>query len=224
MKNLLTTLTISIILTSCNHQDKLKVVLVKFPDDSIQEVIYYDLPITSDSTGIKEIYFNNGKLQAKGNYKNGKRTGKWVCYRRSGKLEWRADYQDGKENGTTECFEENGSWRKMTVTNGCKNGPTTEFNTDSTGRQVWVYGQYKDCKEDGLWIWKNKDKKILMKEFFKDGIPDITSESFYNNGVIKSRTFLRLGNLDSIQTFDSLGRLIKTEHYKDKIWTHTWME
>lgn len=70
MKNILTTLTICIILTSCNHQDKLKVVLVRFPNDSIQEVIYYDLPITSDSAGTKEIYFDNGKLQAKDNYKN----------------------------------------------------------------------------------------------------------------------------------------------------------
>jgi antitoxin component YwqK of YwqJK toxin-antitoxin module len=193
---------------------------VKFPNDSIQEVIYYDLPITSDSTGIKEIYFDNGKLQAKGNYKNGKRTGKWVCYRRNGKLEWRTDYQDGKENGTTECFMENGSWRKMTVINGCKNGPTTEFNTDSTGRQVYVYGQYKDCKEVGLWTWKNKEQKLLAKEFYNNGKPDKLYENYFDNEKVKTRAFLRVGFVDSLQTFDSLGKLTETKYYKESTWTH----
>lgn len=208
-------MTFFVFLISCNHKDKLKVVLAEFPNGNIQEVIYYDHPITSDSTGIKEIYFDNGKLQAKGNYKNGKRTGKWVCYRRNGQLEWRSYYLDGKENGTTECFEENGSWRKMTMINGCKDGPTTEFIIDSTGRQVWVYGQYKDCKEDGLWTWKSKDNKILSKEFYTNGTPDKFYENYFANGAVYNRAFLRLGYIDSLQIFDSLGNLIETKHYED---------
>lgn len=224
IKFLLSILTFFLLIVSCKHNNKLKVVLSKFSNDSVREVIYYDLPITLDSIGMKEVYFENGKIHAKGKYKNGKRTGKWVCYRRTGKLEWRADYFDGKENGITECFNENGNWRKMTVTKGVNNGPTIEFNIDSTGRQVWVYGQYKDCKEDGLWIWKNKDKKVLMKEFFKNGIPDKTSENFYENGAIKSRAFLRNGDIDSMHTFDSLGKLIKTVKYRNTIWTHSWMD
>lgn len=186
----------------------------------MQEVIFYDFPITQDSIGTKEIYFENGKLQAKGNYKNGQRNGEWICYKQNGKLKWRAYYLNGKENGVTECFDENGSWRKITMVNGKINGLTIEFITDSTGKQVYVYGQYEKCEETGLWIWKDKDQKIVAKQFYSNGKRDKFHETYYGNGFLKERAYLRLGFIDSLQTFDSLGKLVDTKHYKE--FTHTY--
>ncbi len=218
MKFTLSISTFIILLTSCNEEDKLKLVIAKFPDSSVQEVIYYDLPISEDSTGIKEIYFNNGKLQAKGGYKNGDRNGKWVCYRQNGNLEWTSTYLNGQENGITECYMENGSWKKVTLINGCKNGPTIEFNIDSTGFPFYVFGQYKDCKETGLWVWQNKEQKIFIKQFFNNGKPDKMYENYHDNGIVNKRAFLRQGYIDSMMTFDSLGKLINAEQFEETTW------
>lgn len=213
MKLLFKAVLLFLFLSSCNRHGKLKVVLSRFPNNDIKEVIYLDLPITTDSTGEKEIYFENGKLQAKGNYKNGKREGKWVCYKRNGKLEWRADYKNGLENGLVECFNENGNWRKMNMLNGCEQGATTEYNIDSTGREIWVSGLYKNSKEDSLWVWTNKHGVVTARGYYTEGKPDKYYETYYNNGFVFSKAFLRNGYIDSLLTFDSLGRLIDTKYY-----------
>lgn len=217
VKNFPAIFVVILILTSCGQYDKFVVfvVLTRFPNGNMQEVIFYDFPITKDSIGAKEIYFENGNLQAKGNCKKGKRNGEWICYRENGKLKWRAYYLNGEENGVTECFEENGSWRKMTMVNGKINGLTIEFITDSTGKQVYVYGQYKECKETGLWVWKNKDQKIVAKQFYNNGKLDKFYETYYDNGLLKQRAYLRLGFIDSLQMFDSVGKLVDTKHYKE---------
>jgi antitoxin component YwqK of YwqJK toxin-antitoxin module len=215
MKISLAAITLLFLLASCHQQSPLKVVLTRFPNDSIQEVIYFNVPVTKDSVGVKEIYYENGNLHAKGSYKNGKREGKWTCYTLDGKLEWRAEYTQGLENGLTECFMENGSWRKMNIINGCKQGVTTEYNLDSTGGESWVYGQYKNCKEDGEWIWKNKQGRVVTRQCYAQGKPDKYYENYYSNGVVYNKAFLRNGYIDSLETFDSLGRLLDTKYYHE---------
>ena len=204
------------ILTSCNRQDESRVILSAYPNDSIKEVMYYDLPITADSIGTKEIYFENGKLQAKGGYKRGQRNGEWVCYKRNGQLEWKSKYVEGVENGTTECYGENGSWKKLTIINGCKQGPTEEYNTDGKANEAWVYGQYKDCKETGLWKWKDKKQRVVAQLWYNDGKPDKFYERIDTLGNIEQRAILHNGYLDTLYTYDK-GKLIKTEAYKDKL-------
>lgn len=215
MRHLVGIIIYLLLLNSCHQQGKLPVILSKFPNDSIKEIIYFDLPITKDSIGFKEIYFENGKLQAKGNYILGKREGEWVCYRRDGKLEWKANYQNDIENGLTECFKENGSWRKITVINGTTQGATTEYNIDSTGREIWVYGQYKNSQEDGDWIWRNQDGKVLARQYYSEGKPDKYHVNYYKNGAVFNKAFLRNGYIDSLKTYDSLGSLIDTKYYHD---------
>ncbi|MDB5282923.1 MAG: hypothetical protein JWO06_1998 [Bacteroidota bacterium] len=208
---------LALLLNSCQQPEKLKVVITRFPNDSINELMYLDLPITSDSIGIKEVYFEDGKLHARGSYKNGKREGNWICYRRDGRIEWRSDYTNGMENGLTECYLEDGSWRKMITVNNCRQGATIECNMYSKDKMEWVFGQYKNCLEEGEWIWRNKNGHILAKQFYSAGKFDKYYENFYNNGGVFKKAFLRNGYIDSLETFDSIGKLLTSEYYHDTI-------
>ncbi len=58
-----------------------------------QETIELNRPISSDSSGLKKVYFKNGNLQAFGQSKNGKRQGEWICYFSNGKPEWKAFFK-----------------------------------------------------------------------------------------------------------------------------------
>ena len=54
-------------------------------------------------------YFPNGKIEAKGKFKNGKRVGKWRYYYESGKLKQLSSYsQTGERSGKWIKYNENG--------------------------------------------------------------------------------------------------------------------
>ena len=81
--------------------------------------ISYEVNSTTPFAGVTLDYDENGQLQQRSNYKDGKSEGFSEKYYNNGQLEWRANFKDGKLNGLFELFDENGN---LTKTKEYKNG------------------------------------------------------------------------------------------------------
>ena len=57
--------------------------------------------IASDDDGLHRELFTNGKLSGEGQYKNGKRHGKWKFFYRNGVLKAAGEYLEGELDGIT---------------------------------------------------------------------------------------------------------------------------
>ena len=109
---------------------KNEIIISVYDDGQIHEKLSLYRPINSDSAGVKEIYYPDGSLQCKGEYKNGLRNGLWECYWTNGEVKWRAEYSGGIENGEVYCVYQDGTWRLYNSRMGVLNGPTEEYNVD----------------------------------------------------------------------------------------------
>ena len=61
-----------------------------------------------DKTGYWEEYYDNGKLDSKGNYKDDEEDGYWEYYNENGGLIYKGSYKNGKEDGYWNFFYDNG--------------------------------------------------------------------------------------------------------------------
>ena len=59
--------------------------------------------------GVFELYFENGQLMAKGAWKDGKEDGALEWYYENGQLKEKGTYKDGKEDGAFESYNEDGT-------------------------------------------------------------------------------------------------------------------
>ena len=97
-------------------------------------------PFTGSSVGYRE----NGDLQSRGNYKDGKLDGLWEDFNENGQLMIRENYKNGELNGLYELFYENG--------------------------QLEDRGNFKDGEPDGLWEYFDKNGELQWKGTYKDGV------------------------------------------------------
>ena len=92
--------------------------------------ITYYINSNTPFTGSSVSYFENGQLEIKGNYKDGKRDGLWEGFHDNGQLKNRENYKDGKPtslNGLREYFDRNGN-REYFDRNGNSSIPQTFRN------------------------------------------------------------------------------------------------
>ena len=73
-----------------------------------REGIYYEVNSQTPFSGRVVSYYENGRLEEKANYKDGKEDGLWEYYFENGQLQGKGNYKDGKEDGLCEYYFENG--------------------------------------------------------------------------------------------------------------------
>ena len=62
-------------------------------------------------------YHENGQLDFKGNYKNGKKEGAWVAYHKNGQLLYKGNFENGKSEGAWITYFGDGTvWKERTGT------------------------------------------------------------------------------------------------------------
>ncbi len=225
MKKTILILLSIILIASCRKEKE--VILSKHENGQIHEIITYQLPITDDSIGIKRLFYENGKLQCKGGYRKGKRHGKWKCENRNGEINWEGNYNNGIENGEFYCRYEDGSWRKFNSENGKRIGETVEYNFDSTiNNFVYVYGQYENDLETGVWSWQDILGRKMQEMNFEKGINSGYVAFYYPNGniKIKGEGFVKEGEefglfKDTLFYFNEYenGKIDSIEIYKDGV-------
>ena len=74
----------------------------------IRNGLIYQQSSTEPFTGIFECFYDNGQLEIRGYFKDGKKEGLWEKFWGNGQLEVRAYSIDGKEEGLWEYFDEDG--------------------------------------------------------------------------------------------------------------------
>ena len=111
-------------------------------------------------TGELLIYYENGQLADKQNYKDGLENGVFEYYHENGQLANKQNYKDGLENGVFEYYYEN-------------DGILDEIIN------------YKDGKLDGFSTAYYENGQIKYSLHYKDGKPDGLSTGYYENGQIK---------------------------------------
>lgn len=138
------------------------------------------------------LYYNTGKLQAKGKYLNEQKDSVWTFYDESGKLLSSENYKEGKKNGKAVIYYQNGDiaeerFYKMDNPEGTFKlyyegkkikGEGNYENGKLSGKNAYYYpsgiaasmGNYnKAGNKHGLWLFKDKDGKVTEKEVYDNG-------------------------------------------------------
>ena len=149
MKKLLPIIFI-LILSSCSKEVPLEVL----PEQLVvRNETFYLVNSTEPFTGTTVSYHENGQLEDRSNFKDGKEDGLYECYSKNGQLRFKGNYKDGEPDGLSEGYHENGQLSKK--------------------------GNFKDGKEDGLWEYYHENGQLEYKGNYKDGELDGVYE-FYS--------------------------------------------
>jgi antitoxin component YwqK of YwqJK toxin-antitoxin module len=196
-------------------KDNLEIVLTKYPNGQVHELLILNKPITKDSLGIKKVFFENGKLQCSGPILNNKRNGLWTCYYPNDSIEWRATYKMEVSNGEVFCRYKNGTWRKMTLVNGIKSGKTVEYNYDSVSKQYYyIHGFYGNNLEQGLWTKTDINGILLIEMTFVNGERVGYFTNRYKNGQIRLKGELQKDrSMRNFTFYDSTGKQTTQDSY-----------
>lgn len=100
-------ISISIFLASCTT--KVVEETVESYPDSTPKVVKYFKESGSDKTLVKEcLYYPNHKKYMEGEYKNGKRHGKWTSWFDNGNIWSEGSFKDGLDDGKRTVYHQNG--------------------------------------------------------------------------------------------------------------------
>jgi len=134
--------------------------VVEYEDLVQRDGLYYlkstDVPFTGKTTGTAQLtfregirhgpfaqYYDNGRLEIKGAYINGKRDGPWVFYHENEQLWVRGALKVGVKDGPWISYYENGQLSyKGNFLNGYRDGPWVFYNND--GMKHWRSGTYRN--------------------------------------------------------------------------------
>ena len=160
---------------------------------------------SGDFQGEWELYYENGDVQAKGDFENNLRTGDWIFYHKNGKVESEGKYVEGLPQGQWKWFYDNGvSRRKDYYRRGKEDGESLETDTDgriiTQGEYIngyregeWYYhvgdhtekGSYVDGERDGKWIYEYEDGSLNFVGEYIRGLATGKHRWYYANGQIK---------------------------------------
>ena len=147
--------------------------------------ICYEPDSNQPYTGVYTDYYENGQLESRINYKNGKREGFGERFYDSGEVYWRRNWKGGELHGVWESFYING---KTKILSNWKNG--------------------KELNQTRFTYYESG--KLRQKGAFKGDKPNGLYEAFYESGQLERRGTLKEGEQDGVwEYFDEDGKLIE---------------
>lgn len=160
--------------------------------------VYYEVNSTTPFTGSVGLY-ENGQLEKKGNYKDGKLNGIFKIFNEKGKLEQSLNYKDGELDGLTEFFNEKGKLKESrNYKDGKQVGLTELFNEKG---KLTQRGNWKNGKPEGLFEWFDENGKLSSRGNFIDGEKEGLFEWFDEKGKLTQSGNLKNGKRDGITFF-----------------------
>lgn len=144
------------------------------------------------TVGYATIFYMTGKKQAQGKYINEKKDSIWTFYDDMGQLLSLETYKDGKKEGKSLVYFQNGEIAdEKLFKNDIQHGPFKQFFEGKkvrgegtyvegklVGKNSYYYpngtiaatGYYNDKgNKYGVWIYKDKDGKVISKDVFDNG-------------------------------------------------------
>jgi antitoxin component YwqK of YwqJK toxin-antitoxin module len=137
-----------------------------------------------------EEYDDNGKIEYRCEYNNGKLNGEYVEYFPNGNIESKGNYVNGEMDGYWKRYWFNGKLRSE--------------------------GNYVDDKKEGYWVWYYSDGNIESKGNFVDGNPDVYWEEYHYSGELSSKgSYLNTEKEGYWEYYHSNGKLRSKGNYID---------
>ena len=128
-----------------------------YSDGQIRETTIQNL---EDKTKKYKSFFKNGKLKKKGDFKNGKKIGKWKQYYLNSGIQTIEDYI---------------------------NELSYQYLFYHTNGNLLVVGQYVDGERNGVWKHFDNKKKLSELNTFDKGVLNGWSESYHFNGKLEKK-------------------------------------
>ena len=174
----------------------------RFPSES-QEVVeakglvyrnktYYEVNSNTPFTGVLLTYHQNGLVDERVTFKDGKRDGSREKYFMNGQLMVDSNYKNGKPDGFYESYWYDG--------------------------RPWLKQNWKDGEADGIWETYNKGRLYTRENYKDDELDGISERYSLENGRLISRKYYKNDELDGIAEIyseDGTGTLKYRQNYKD---------
>ena len=108
-----------------------------------------------------ENYYENGRLETKGTYRNGEEDGLWEYFYENGRLWKKCAYKNGEKDGLYATYYENGQLgEKCFYKNGKKDGPYISYREDGRLDTKYIYknGERLDGEKAKKYLkeWKER--------------------------------------------------------------------
>ncbi|CAN5504949.1 hypothetical protein BH10BAC1_BH10BAC1_05350 [soil metagenome] len=153
-------------------------------------------------------YYPSGKVEGKGNYRNGQKEGQWNEWYESGKIRQEASVKNGKITGISTEYYENGQIKQK----GLQVDDLTEgewldyYETGQLKRKVF----FKNGKAEGLALFYYEDGKISGEYNLVNGKSEGEQKTYHPNGKLKMRVVSK-NNVDvtKAELYDENGVLLK---------------
>jgi len=131
------------------------------------------------------LYEDNQKYGS-GQYKNGKRNGRWSWWYENGRNKEIIYWESGKKVGSYKKWYENGKLAsKIYYDDDKKNGFASAWYINGVKKYEGIYRQ---GLMDGRWIYWDQNNRIQNEENYEYGLKSGISISFYNNGQKKEQS------------------------------------
>ncbi|MBS4056892.1 MAG: toxin-antitoxin system YwqK family antitoxin [Bacteroidales bacterium] len=126
-------------------------------------------------------YYPDGKVKARGNYLNDKKTGNWEFYYPGGQIEQQGAYdKNGQLTGKWIWFYSSGQrQREESYRNGLADGLSTEFEANG---KIITQGEYLEGMEEGYWLYDYGDYR--EEGDYQRGLRTGLWKDFYPNGKL----------------------------------------
>lgn len=117
--------------------------------------------------GRYEMYFKNGQLEQRAKFKNGRINGLHEMYFKSGQIEFESNFKNRQLHGTERVWYENGQIKvESNWENDQYHGIRKEWYKNG---QLKLEENYKDGKEEGLWKLYYENGQLYVEGNYKDG-------------------------------------------------------
>ena len=186
-------------------------------------ILLFSIFVMGCSNGaIKKTYYDNGKIESKIQYKDGKKAGKMISYFLNGKKAVKGTFTDDKRDKKWTFYNEK-TGKIESIENyvlGVLQGE--QFYYHENGK-LKVKGHYENGVRSGFWEKYDEDGNLEVQNIFLDGENLISVAVYQKNSVLLCRGSvvdqMRQGKWEY---FDSKGRLLYTVNYENGIRNGEW--
>ncbi len=163
----------------CFENDKPVGLMRKFYKGGIPEAVIH---FSNDGNSARaELFYENGKIAAKGNYVGNKKDSTWLFYSfYNGRLAIQENYTMGKKNGMSQNFYDNGQVSEKTEwKNGIKDGLWEQYYENG---QLRMRSSHKNGERDGEFETYSAAGKPSIQGYYKDGVMNGPWQYFKEDG------------------------------------------
>jgi len=122
-----------------------KIVVEAYADGTPKIVRYYKGKGTTKTMVKEAFYYPVGTLRMEGEFKNGKKDGRWISYYQDGTKWSEGYYKDGVNEGKTFTWHENGEkYYEGIYTNGQRSGVWKFWDENGEFLKEIDYGKFQD--------------------------------------------------------------------------------